>query len=502
MIYHSIRWRVQAWHGLMLVLVLAGFGWTAWQMARDEQARRIDRELEQRLAVVMRPEAPARRPDRDPDDAPSNPRPEVPVFAARVQELIQRAGSLEPGQQNAWYYVLWDGNGRELVRSPAAPAEVPVPEFVKPQGPRPDWQEREPEWERRPAQAGPPGPGFAPPEAPRFRTRGDFRELIRFMPRGGAVLAGHSLVPENAAMRQLALWLTAAGTGVLLLGLAGGWWVSSRAIRPIEHISAAATRIADGDLSQRIDIADTDSELGRLAAVLNSTFARLEASFANQARFTSDASHELRTPVSVILSQTQTALARERPASEYRESLEACRRAAQRMRHLTESLLELARLDAGEQPVKHGPVDLSRVAHDCVELLRPLVAERKLELRCELASAQCLGDADRLGQVVTNLITNAIHFNNEGGWVEVSTTIQNGLACLTVKDGGPGIPAEDLPHIFERFYRVDKSRSRAQGHAGLGLAICKAIVDAHAGRLEALSRPGEGATFTVSLPAA
>ena len=166
------------------------------------------------------------------------------------------------------------------------------------------------------------------------------------------------MAPDLAAMRRLALWLTAAGAAVLLLGLAGGWWVATRAIRPIEAISATAVKIAGGDLSQRINAADTDSELGRLAGVLNSTFARLEAAFAQQARFTSDASHELRTPVSVILSQTQTALSRERTSPEYREALEACQRAARRMKTLTESLLELARLDAGQEPMKRERFDL------------------------------------------------------------------------------------------------------------------------------------------------
>src|SRR5204863_3265733 len=140
------------------------------------------------------------------------------------------------------------------------------------------------------------------------------------------------------------------------LGLAGGWWIATRAIQPIADISATATKIAAGDLSQRISAADAENELGRLASVLNSTFARLEAAFAQQARFTADASHELRTPVSVILTQTQTALSRPRTEAEYREALEACQRAAQRMRKLTNSLLELARLDAGQDTVKAEPL--------------------------------------------------------------------------------------------------------------------------------------------------
>jgi heavy metal sensor kinase len=336
--------------------------------------------------------------------------------------------------------------------------------------------------------------------APIDRTRGEFREMLRYLPNGAWLLVGRSMAPDLAAMRRLTISLIAAGGGVLLFGLVGGWWVASRAIRPIEAISATAIKIAGGDLSQRINAANTDNELGRLAALLNSTFARLEAAFAHQARFTSDASHELRTPVSVILAQTQMALSRQRPASDYRESLEACQRAAQRMRKLTESLLALARLDAGQEPMKNEPFDLSRVARECVELVRPLAVERGLDVHCELPAVPCLGDAERIGQVATNLLTNAIQYTRNGGKIQISTAAQNGSAVLTVTDTGTGIPPEDLPHIFERFYRADKSRSRLQGHSGLGLAICKAIVDAHGGTIDVSSQPGAGSSFVVKLP--
>ncbi len=321
------------------------------------------------------------------------------------------------------------------------------------------------------------------------------------MPSRECLLAGRSIASDLAGMHRLALWLFAAGAGVLAVGLAGGWWVATRAIRPIEAISATALKISAGDLSQRIDASDAESELGRLAGVLNSTFARLEAAFANQARFTSDASHELRTPVAVILSRTQTALSRERSASEYRETVLACQRAAERMRKLTESLLELARLDAGEQTMRRERFDLSRVARDCVELVRPLAAERGVEIQFELPAIECVGDPERIGQVATNLLTNAIQFNQTHGRVTITAHAENGTASLEVADTGQGIPAEDLPHIFERFYQVDKSRSRAQGHAGLGLAICKAVVDAHSGAIEVSSVAGKGSTFTVKLPA-
>jgi signal transduction histidine kinase len=171
------------------------------------------------------------------------------------------------------------------------------------------------------------------------------------------------------------------------------------------------------------------------------------------------------------------------------------------MRRLTESLLELARLDAGQQPMKHELFDLGRVARESVELVRPLAAERGLKLECELAAVQGLGDPERIGQVAVNLLTNAIHFNREHGEVRISTFLENGYAVLGVADTGVGIPEEDRPHIFERFYRVDKSRSRVQGRTGLGLAITKAIVDAHSGIIEVSSQMGSGSTFRVKLPA-
>src|SRR5437667_11836 len=187
--------------------------------------------------------------------------------------------------------------------------------------------------------------GIAEPNT--TRMRGTLREMFHFTPPGECVLAGRDISRELSDSRRFAGLLLGAGGAVLVLGLVGGWWLSARAIRPIKEISATASRISGGDLSQRIPADDTDNELGQLAGVLNSTFARLEATFAQQARFTSDAAHELRTPVSVILTQTQTALSRPRAEPEYREALAACQRAAQRMRKLTASLLELARLDAG-----------------------------------------------------------------------------------------------------------------------------------------------------------
>ena len=412
------------------------------------------------LESLLRPRPPrppqGRFPDEPPGQSPAPPfgrqhgsqpgepredrRFDSPDFLQNMREMVQQGGVLDASQTNTFYYILWQGDGAIVARSPGAPDNVPAPTRVG--APEPQaLQGRDAFGKGSPAM---PGPGL-PPEA---RTRGQMREAYRFLPHGQCLLVGRSLVPDLAAMRRLALWLTAAGATELLLGLAGGWWVATRAIRPINAISATAVRIADGDLSQRISAADS------------------------------------REPSSV----------------EYREALEVCQRAARRMKALTESLLELARLDAGQKPIKRERFDLAGVARDCVELLRPLAAERGIQIHCGVPPMECLGDAERIGQVVTNLLTNAIHFNRDQGEVRLSARAENGGVLLTVADTGQGIPAEDIPHLFERFYRVDKSRSRIQGRNGLGLAICKAIVDAHGGTIDVTSQAGVGSTFTVRLP--
>ena len=234
--------------------------------------------------------------------------------------------------------------------------------------------------------------------------------------------------------------------------------------------------------------------------MLNNTFTRLEAAFAQQKQFTADASHELRTPITVLISEAQTALSRERSAAEYRDSLQTCLATAQQMRTLAQSLLELARYDAGQERMKHEPVDLAEQARVCADLIRPLANERGIEVRCDLAPAVTTGDPVRLNQVITNLLTNALHYNLGRGAIHLATRDEGSNALLSVADSGAGIAPEDLPHVFERFYRSDKARSSSTGRTGLGLAICKAIVDSHGGSIVANSKMGEGASFQMRLP--
>ena len=311
---------------------------------------------------------------------------------------------------------------------------------------------------------------------------------------------GCSITTELDDLRADALMLTLIGGVILLVGLTGGWWFVGRALRPVSEISATAVKISAGDLSQRINVAEAESELGQLAAVLKSTFARLETAFAQQKQFATDAAHELRTPVSVILTQTQTALNRERDAESYKQTVEACQRAAQRMRKLIGSLLELARFDAGQEVLKQLRFNFSKTISDSVEMVQTLAGERNVKIVSEIAPLEITGDSERLAQVVTNLLTNAIQYNQSGGEVRLNLAVQNGLAVLEIADTGQGIAPEDLPRVFERFYRADQSRTGG-GSAGLGLSICKAIVEAHGGTIEVASEVGKGSTFTVRLPA-
>ena len=498
MIPQSIKWRLQLWYGLILVAVLVGFGVTAYQLERGRQMRRLDDELRHRigiLGVAMHRPPPGMEAGAPPFDPPrlDEPPDREPPFQDDHHFLDNRhlpASHLPP--ETARLFDATDPDGfffriestfdhQEIAHSTNAPAfaAAAMRSIVRP-----------------PETQLPPGPH---PLKPQIIGQNYF--TIDVWPSGEAILVGCSLAPELAELRKTALNLTVIGGLILLVGLAGGWWLVGRALRPISEISSTAAKISAGDLSQRINAAETESELGQLAAVLNSTFARLDTAFAQQKQFAADAAHELRTPVSVILAQTQNALTRDRDAAAYRQTVEACQRAAQRMRRLIESLLELARFDAGQEVLQRRTLDLAQTAADCLEMVQPLATERRVKLLSQLQPVSVTGDAGRLAQVVTNLLTNAIQFNRPEGEVHLRLASQAGLAVLEISDTGHGIAPADLPHVFERFYRADTSRTGA-GNSGLGLAICQAIVQAHGGTIEVSSVEKNGAKFIVRLPLA
>ena len=379
-------------------------------------------------------------------------------------------GLFDPNATDTVYLSYWDHEGNVLFRSANAPAHIQ----------RPTRQELDNRGKRT--------------------SEGLTKELIRRGPRGFSGIVGRDITADVTDLRNLALQVTGLGAGLWFFGLVGGWWLSGRAIRPIEQISRTASRITNGNVSERIDITDTDNELGRLSHVLNDTFDRLESAIQQQRQFTADASHELRTPLTVILSETSRGLKRERSADEYRDILSNTRDAAERMRSLVESLLVLARQDTSSVAVHKEPCDLTTLVNDAVKLLRPLADERQIQLTADVSEITLPGDARSLSMLVVNLVSNAIHHQDPGGSVSIHLSRKESDALLEVRDTGRGIAPEHLPHLFDRFYRIDPARAAAGGHSGLGLAIVKAIVDNHGGTIDVESELGKGSVFHVTLP--
>jgi heavy metal sensor kinase len=320
--------------------------------------------------------------------------------------------------------------------------------------------------------------------------------------RGTLILVAQSTTRLQNELSALRWQLAAAGGIVLIVGLGGGWLLASRTLRPIEVISATASSITARTLTGRIDDQKVPSELTELAQILNAMFARLQMAFEQQTRFTADASHELRTPLAVMRTHVESALRQPRTPEEYRETLDVCLQSLQRMSSLVQGLLTLARVDAGKLDVRLTAIDLKPLTAECVQLLQPLAAERHINIYLHLRPATVLGDPSQLTQVVTNLLANAIQYNRPGGSVDVHLDCDQSAATLSLRDTGPGIPAEARPRLFERFFRLDEARARTAGGNGLGLAICKSIVQAHQGEIGCEAGPdGKGSVFWIRLPA-
>jgi len=315
-----------------------------------------------------------------------------------------------------------------------------------------------------------------------------------------ALVIARSTKQIDQALAGLLRTLIIAVPLALALAAAGGIFLARRALKPVDKIAQTAREIEESDLSQRINV-NTKDELGRLAATLNEMIGRLEKAFQHQKQFTSDASHELRTPLAVIEAESTLALQKERPPSDYRQSLEIVSREAKQMSSLIDQLLTLARADAGKEQWNFTEVDLGKLITDLSIDGEVLCQEKGLSF--QLGQPQDLvvkGDEARLRELFMNLLDNAISYTPTPGTVSFSLRREEQMAVVAITDTGIGIPAEDIPLIFERFYRVGKSRSRAEGGSGLGLAICRHIAEAHGGKIEVESQVEAGSTFSVWLP--
>lgn len=474
----SIRWRVQLWYGLILAAAVGGFGVFLYLEVQRARRHEIDADLiaaagaiEASLRGVPRHELDGgsfRPPPLEgwppPPGPPPAGRPEGGPPPRRPFPNLAPAGW--PPDAPDRYFAVWRADGG-LLQGVGRHEPIAPPAFDR--------------W-------------------PVLSNHGTFREAVLLGPRNSVVLVGRSTEKLRAELRAFAGLLALAGGAVLVIGLAGGWVISSRIVRPIARISEAAARVSASNLSERIATDGVASELEGLAGVLNATFDRLEAAFGRQAQFTADASHELRTPLAIVKSHAELALARPRSADEYRHTLQVCRTATDRMAALVDKLLTLARADAGRLDLRREPVQFDRVITEALMQFGPLIEAAKLKIGSQLSTVCVAGDAGALAQVVGNLVSNAIQYNRPGGSIDVRLTTDRNAATLAVADTGPGIPESDRPHIFERFYRVDKARSRASGGTGLGLAICQSIIAAHGGTIDFDSRLNEGTTFRVVLP--
>jgi heavy metal sensor kinase len=338
------------------------------------------------------------------------------------------------------------------------------------------------------------------PAGPGARTRDGNREVAVRAASDALVLVGRSLEDVRADIWALAATIVTVGAGALALSLAGGWWLVGRALLPINRISRTARAMVEGDFNARIPIDRVETELGQVARALNDAFDRLSASLERQRRFTADASHELRTPLATVSTEVQWSLGRDRKVEEYRRSLEACGRAAERMTSVVERLLALARAEAGAAADRRELLRLDRLAEDVAAEIASMAAARDVQLEVHVQPAVVRGDPDRLREAISNVLTNAVRYNVRQGQVRLALTRAGGHATITVADTGIGIGSADLARIFEPFFRADPARSRDVGGAGLGLAVTRAILERHGGRITCDSTPGRGTTVTILIP--
>jgi two-component system, OmpR family, sensor kinase len=491
----SIRWRIQLWHTLLLAIIVTVLLYAFHRSQREITYEILDRELTGPVTGLLPrfdsggggPGPPERGPRRRPggprefdelsDDfppgrpggpggrpgpgGPPEERLDIEAIDERVAELVERD----------IYVVAWGRPEEDVIyQSENVPDTLPD----------------------RPTQS---EPGFT------TRTRDGFREVIHQSPGGRVIISGTSLQPYEQKLANLQFRLIGIGGGLIALGFLVGSLLISRSLKPIKTISDTAHGISNGDLSRRIKIPETESELGQLSTVLNDTFEKLETSFEHQVRFTADASHEMRTPIAVILAKAQFALSRERTPEKYQDALQTCMDSAQHMRSLIDALLELAKVDSGEFNLHREDRDLANLTHEVVELIRPLADERKVTLVTHIDATPLSFDPQRMRQALLNLLSNAVKYNREEGEIHLTLTRNEQGATLSIQDTGPGIAKENIPHLFERFYRVDRARTRGkEGGTGLGLAITHAIIQAHGGTIEVESILDIGTTFRINLP--
>ncbi len=317
------------------------------------------------------------------------------------------------------------------------------------------------------------------------------------------VEVGTSAAPEETLFRHLLLVLGGGLPAVALLAACGGYLLIRRTLRPVDEIAVKAEQITQHNLGERLPVPGTGDELESLSLALNRMIQRLDDAFLNSKRFVADASHELRTPLTILRGELEATVNEDGVPPAHRERLGSLLEEVERLSMIVERLFALSRLDAGEAQAEWARFDLAELVATTAGQMTLLAEDRRIAVSCDAAAPVLVdGDRSRLKQVVVNLLDNAIKYTPEGGAVTLRVAAAAGLAVLEVVDTGAGIPPEDLPRIFHRFFRADRTRAQHPEGAGLGLAIVESICHANRGEVEVESVLGKGSCFRVKLPLA
>ncbi len=401
----------------------------------------------------------------------------------RVQSYVEQGLELERG---GFYLQLFDGRGELIDKSQNLAEPIPLTDATKRIAPN----RTEALLENR---TGPHGEPLRIATFARVDRPGNPRDLWLY---AQAIV---SLQPRNAELQKLRGWLGVGALATLVLALGVTGLLVRQWQRSVAAVEKTAREISTQNLSrQRVFVSTDDAELARLAQAFNELLDRLDALHETQQRFVADASHELRTPLTILRGEIEVALRRPRSPAEYEATLRSNLDEIKRLGRLVENLLALARADSGEALPQREELDLAEIIRAVAGRLAPLASSREVELAVESpATIPVRGSAVGLERIVFNLTENAILHSPAGETVTLRAALGEDGASLAIEDAGPGIAPEHLPHLFERFFRVDAARSRADGGAGLGLAIVEALAKAHGARLEVASEIGRGSTFTV-----
>jgi heavy metal sensor kinase len=487
----SIRYTLTLWYLGILAVILSLFGWILYTTQVAGYNRGINRALVlQASSIADTIEAFWDAERSTPSAGPGN---WLGAPAATLQEVFD-TGQL-PALVNRWteksdhvrsgrraFRILSHGGAPLATSTPFASLKVPLTPSVLAGA-----QNQHAAYET-----------FYVPGAERFRV---LTYPVLF---GGRVVyhiqVAGSLQEQDAALANLRRWLLWLVPLTLLGTIAVGWFLANQAMAPVGRMIRQARIVSAERLDQRLDVPRSGDELERLAVTFNDMLARLEHAFRRLRQFSAAASHELRTPLTVMKGELEVVLRKPRQSEEYLEVLRTHLQTIDEMSHLVEELLMLARSDAVEGAVEHRPVELGALIKQVSDIWRR-VAEKKgvrLDLRVT-GPVWARGEPRLLERLVSNLLDNAIRHTPAKGRVSLVTERLNNHACLVVRDTGPGISPEEMPHIFDRFF---KRPSSSEGSSGLGLGLCRWIVEAHAGRIEVTSQPSKGAAFTVWLPLA